>query len=56
MRELGLVPVGPRPRQVTTVRAPDVHAVPDLIGRDFTADRPGHKLVGDITYIPTGQG
>ena len=24
--------------------------------RDFTADRPGVKLVGDITYIPTWQG
>jgi putative transposase len=56
MRELDLVPVQPRPRHVTTVRAPDAHATPDLIGRDFTADRPGEKLVGDITYIPTGQG
>src|SRR5664280_2614965 len=24
--------------------------------RDFTADRPAVKLVGDITYIPTWQG
>jgi putative transposase len=30
--------------------------VPDLVGRDFTADAPGHKLVGDITYIRTWQG
>ncbi|MCX4734292.1 IS3 family transposase [Streptomyces sp. NBC_01363] len=29
---------------------------PDLIGRDFTATRPGTKIVGDITYIPTAEG
>src|SRR5690606_33501490 len=31
-------------------------AVDDLVGRDFTAAEPGTKLVGDITYIPTGEG
>ena len=29
---------------------------PDLIGRDFTADAPGQRLVGDITYLRTDQG
>jgi putative transposase len=29
---------------------------PDLIGRDFTAPAPGQRLVGDITYLRTGQG
>jgi transposase InsO family protein len=29
---------------------------PDLVGRDFTATRPGTKLVGDITYLPTIEG
>ncbi|MEV5777787.1 DDE-type integrase/transposase/recombinase [Streptomyces antimycoticus] len=29
---------------------------PDLIGHDFTADRPGTRLVGDITYLPTAEG
>ena len=29
---------------------------PDLIGRDFTATRPGARLVGDVTYIPTDEG
>ncbi|MGW2206973.1 IS3 family transposase [Streptomyces sp. NPDC001774] len=28
----------------------------DLPGRDFTASAPGTRLVGDITYILTGQG
>ena len=26
------------------------------MSRNFTANRPGTKLVGDITYIPTWQG
>ncbi|MCX5233040.1 IS3 family transposase [Streptomyces sp. NBC_00233] len=30
--------------------------MPDLVGRDFTAESPGEKLVGDITYVPTGEG
>lgn len=30
--------------------------MPDLLKRDFTADRPGVKFVGDITYIHTWQG
>ncbi|MFH9353283.1 DDE-type integrase/transposase/recombinase [Kitasatospora sp. NPDC017646] len=29
---------------------------PGLVGRDFTATRPGTKLVGDITYLPTIEG
>ena len=29
---------------------------PDLIGRDFTAAAPGQRLVGDITYLRTGEG
>ena len=30
--------------------------IPDLVRRDFTADAPGLKMVGDITYIPTWEG
>jgi Integrase core domain len=29
---------------------------PTWVDRDFTAEAPGTKLVGDITYIPTGEG
>ena len=57
MRELGLRACQPRAYRVTTVPADDpVQDVPDLLERDFAADRPGTKLVGDITYIRTWQG
>jgi len=56
-RELGLLPCQPRPSRLGLTSA-DAAAgpIPDLVGRDFTADAPGHKLVGDITYIPTWEG
>lgn len=56
MRELGLLPCQPRPYKKTTIRDETDPATPDRLGRDFTADRPGTKLVGDITYIATWQG
>jgi transposase InsO family protein len=30
--------------------------IPDLVNRDFAAEKPGEKMVGDITYIETWQG
>jgi transposase InsO family protein len=56
MRELGLVPCQPRPFRPATTVAGGAAPAPDLVGRDFSADAPGTKLVGDITYIPTWQG
>lgn len=56
MRELGLVACQPRPFRPTTTVTDDLARTADLVARDFTADRPGVKLVGDITYIPTWQG
>jgi hypothetical protein len=50
MRELGLIPCQPRPFRPTTTVAGDAGSVPDLVTRDFHADAPGSKLVGDITY------
>ncbi|WP_407288853.1 IS3 family transposase [Streptomyces sp. BP-8] len=37
---------------------PDKRArpTPDLIGRDFHADVPRTRLVGDITFLPTAEG
>ncbi|MGW2370479.1 IS3 family transposase, partial [Streptomyces sp. NPDC001667] len=43
MRELGLVPCQPRPKRWSLTQAAE-GTVPDLVGRDFTADAPGEKL------------
>ncbi|WP_116420153.1 IS3 family transposase [Subtercola boreus] len=57
MRHEHLVPCQPRPFRVTTEADAEAAALmPDLVKRDFTAERPGMKFVGDITYIHTWQG
>jgi putative transposase len=57
MRELGLVPCQPRPwRHSLTEADASASPIPDLVNRDFTADAPGEKMVGDITYVPTWEG
>jgi len=51
MRELGLEPCQPRPWRVSLTEGDgQEHDIPDLVDRDFTADAPGEKMVGDITY------
>lgn len=56
MRELGLAAVGPRAYKRTTLPGTAPVVAPDLLERDFTATAPGHRLVGDITYLRTGEG
>ena len=56
MRELGLVACQPRPWRPSTTRQGQAGPIPDLVHRDFSADVPGAKMVGDITYIATWQG
>jgi putative transposase len=57
MRELDLRPCQPRPwRASLTEPAGHDLAIPDLLEQDFTAEAPGQKSVGDITYIPTWEG
>jgi transposase InsO family protein len=58
MRELGLRAVQPRAYKRTTVPGADPVASPDLIGRDFdpASAAAGERLVGDITYLKTGEG
>jgi putative transposase len=57
MRELGLEPCQPRPwRFSLTDNDGQTDHIPDLVRRDFTADAPGRKMVGDITYIETWEG
>lgn len=56
MRKYGIAGLRLRKRQVTTVPEPSAAAMPDLLGRDFTASAPNTKYVGDITYLPVGDG
>ena len=57
MRQESLVPCQPRPFRTTTVADTlAATSMPDSVEWDFTADRPGVKFVGDITYIHTWQG
>ncbi|WP_307619257.1 IS3 family transposase [Streptomyces sp. V3I7] len=56
MRSIGLAGVRLRRRHRTTVADPAAAKAPDLIGRDFTANEPNTKHVGDITYLPVDGG
>jgi putative transposase len=56
MRELGLVACQPRPWRPSTTVQGQAGPIPDLVRRDFTAETPGAKIVGDITYIRTWEG
>ena len=56
MREPGLRACQPRAYKRTTMPGKRPVTRPDLIGRDFTAEEPGLRLVGDITYLKTGEG
>jgi putative transposase len=57
MRELGLEPCQPRPWRFSLTEGDgQEHDIPDHVNRNFTADAPGEKMVGDITYIATWQG
>jgi len=57
MRELGIQGAGRGSKGVrTTIPDRRAAAAPDHLERDFTATRPDHKWVADITYIPTHEG
>jgi len=45
-----------RRRVRTTIPEPSDQKVPDLLKRDFTAETPNTKYVGDITYLPLADG
>ena len=55
MREQDLVACQPRAYRTTTVHEGEPR-VADHVGRDFSAQAPGRKLVGDITYVRTWAG
>nr|WP_263399665.1 hypothetical protein [Saccharopolyspora pogona] len=56
MREHRIAGITRRRRRSLTRQDETVAPVPDLIGRDFTAEAPGERLVGDITYLSTQEG
>ncbi|MDX3388355.1 IS3 family transposase [Streptomyces niveiscabiei] len=56
MRRIGVQGVHLRKKVRTTVPEPEAARVPDLLRRDFTASEPNTKYVGDITYLPVGDG
>ncbi|QUY63952.1 Transposase (plasmid) [Gulosibacter molinativorax] len=56
MRQLGVHGVQPRASKRTTIPALDAQDRPDWLRRDFTAEQPGQRFVGDITYLRTGEG
>jgi transposase InsO family protein len=56
MRIHGIVGVHKPAKVRTTIPAEDAPPLPDLIGRRFAPGRPDVAWVGDITYIPTGEG
>jgi putative transposase len=53
MRVAGLAGVSRRRGVVTTRRDPEARPAPDLIDRNFAAERPNQLWVADITFVPT---
>lgn len=56
MREHHIAGLRLRRRVKTTIPEPSHAKVPDLLKRDFTAEAPNLKYVGDITYLPIADG
>ena len=57
MRAMAIEGVSRRRKKVFTTRQdPDEVRAPDLVNRNFTADRPDALWVTDLTYVPTRSG
>jgi transposase InsO family protein len=56
MRAAGIVGFVKKRRVRTTIPDQAGAKVPDLLKRDFTADAPNRRYVGDITYLPLADG
>ena len=56
MRAHSLAGIRLRRRVKTTVPEPADTKYPDLLKRDFTAEAPNQRYVGDITYLPLPEG
>lgn len=56
MRENGIVVKRNRKFKATTDSNHSFNIAPNLLNRDFTAERPNQKWAGDISYVWTGEG
>jgi putative transposase len=56
MRDLGIQGVSRRGKRRGKKSTNEAEAAPDLVKREFTAERPDELWVADITYIPTWEG
>ena len=57
MRQMAIEGISRRRRRVFTTRPdPDALRAPDLVKRNFTAERPDALWVTDLTYVPTRSG
>ena len=56
MTDLGIEGIQPRKPKKTTIQDPNAEARPDLLRRRFYPPVPTTFLVGDITYLRTGEG
>jgi transposase InsO family protein len=56
MRLEGIRGYAKKRRVRTMIPEPSGHKHPDLLKRDFTADAPNRRYVGDITYLPLAEG
>ena len=56
MRENGIQSKTRRKYKATTNSGHSLPVAENILNRDFKADRPGQKMVSDITYIPTDEG
>ena len=56
MREASIAGYVKKRRVRTTIPEQSDQKFPDLLKRDFTAQAPGQRYVGDITYLPLADG
>jgi putative transposase len=56
MAQMGIAGICGRKKVKTTRRDPSHLLAPDLVERDFSAERPDELWLTDVTYIPTDEG
>ena len=56
MRENAIRVKARRKYKATTYSDHDLPVAANVLDRDFAAERPGEKMVSDITYVPTDEG